>query len=58
MPHAKAILAASCGLEPGRTVAYKPLIDGAIEIAEHKPDIVFMFQREECVADMIERARL
>ena len=51
----KAILAASCGLEPGRTVAYKPLIDGAIEIAEHKPDIVFMFQREECVADMIER---
>jgi propionyl-CoA synthetase len=53
--HAKAILAASCGLEPGRTVAYKPLIDGAIEIAEHKPDIVFMFQREECVADMIER---
>ena len=38
----------------GRTVAYKPLIDGAIEIAEHKPDVVFMFQREECVADMIE----
>jgi propionyl-CoA synthetase len=50
----KAILAASCGLEPGRTVAYKPLIDGAIEIAEHKPDVVFMFQREECLADMIE----
>ena len=45
----KAILAASCGLEPGRTVAYKPLIDGAIEIAEHKPETVFMFQREECV---------
>ena len=41
----KAILAASCGLEPGRTVAYKPLIDGAIEIAEHKPETVFMFQR-------------
>jgi propionyl-CoA synthetase len=50
----KAILAASCGLEPGRTVAYKPLIDGAIEIAGHKPEVVFMFQREECVADMIE----
>ena len=49
-----AILFSSCGLEPGRTVAYKPLIDGAIEIAEHKPDVVFMFQREECVADMIE----
>ena len=50
----KAILAASCGLEPGRTVAYKPLIDGAIELADHKPETVIMFQREECIADMIE----
>ena len=50
----KAILAASCGLEPGRTVAYKPLIDGAIELADHKPETVILFQREECIADMIE----
>ena len=50
----KAILAASCGLEPGRTVSYKPLIDGAIELADHKPETVIMFQREECIADMIE----
>ena len=50
----KAILAASCGLEPGRTVSYKPLIDGAIELADHKPETVILFQREECIADMIE----
>ncbi len=50
----KAILAASCGLEPGRAVAYKPLIDGAIELADHKPETVILFQREECIADMIE----
>ncbi|MEL6947189.1 MAG: AMP-binding protein, partial [Pseudomonadota bacterium] len=29
----KLILSASCGIEPGRVVAYKPLLDGAIELA-------------------------
>ncbi|KZY06174.1 MULTISPECIES: propionyl-CoA synthetase [unclassified Sulfitobacter] len=43
----KAILAASCGLEPGRVVAYKPLIDGAIELATHKPDFCVILQREQ-----------
>ncbi len=33
----KAIIAASCGLEPGRTVHYKPLLDAAIDQATHKP---------------------
>jgi propionyl-CoA synthetase len=50
----KMILAASCGLEPNRVVAYKPLIDGAIELSEHKPESVFIFQRPECVADLID----
>ena len=50
----KMILAASCGLEPNRVVAYKPLIDGAIELSEHKPGSVFIFQRPECVADLID----
>ncbi|GGE39318.1 propionate-CoA ligase PrpE [Actibacterium pelagium] len=50
----KAIIAASCGLEPGRTVHYKPLLDGAIEIAEHKPDFTVIFQREQEVANLIE----
>ena len=34
----KTILAASCGIEPGRIVAYKPLLDEAIDLAGHKPD--------------------
>ena len=43
----KAILAASCGLEPGRVVEYKPLLDGAIEMAGHKPDVCIILQREQ-----------
>ena len=43
----KALIAASCGLEPGRVVQYKPLYEGAIEQAEHKPDFCVILQREE-----------
>ena len=48
----KAILAASCGIEPGRVVAYKPLIDGAIAQAAHKPDFCVVLQREQQAADL------
>ena len=41
----KVILAASCGLEPGRVVAYKPLLDAAIALSPHKPDAVLVLQR-------------
>ncbi|MEQ8748026.1 propionyl-CoA synthetase [Pyruvatibacter sp.] len=41
----KVILLASCGIEPGRVVAYKPLVDGAIEQAVHKPDACLVLQR-------------
>ena len=50
----KAILAASCGLEPNRIVEYKPLIDQAIELASHKPQTAFIFQRAECKAELID----
>ncbi|ANT62542.1 propionyl-CoA synthetase [Salipiger sp. CCB-MM3] len=50
----KCIIAASCGLEPGRTVHYKPLLDGAIDQATHKPDFCVIFQREQEVATLIE----
>ena len=43
----KAIIAASCGLEPNRVVEYKPLLDGAIELADHKPDFTVILQREQ-----------
>ncbi len=50
----KAIIAGSCGIEPGRVVDYKPLLDGAIDLAAHKPDFCVIFQREEKPADLIE----
>lgn len=48
----KAIIAASCGLEPGRVVPYKPLLDGAIEQSTHKPEFCVIFQREQLAADL------
>jgi len=42
-----AILSASCGIEPGRIVPYKPLLDGAIELAKHKPKACLILQREQ-----------
>jgi len=50
----KCIIAASCGLEPGRVVHYKPLVDGAIDAATHKPDFCVIFQREQEVAKLID----
>ncbi|MEY8117120.1 propionate-CoA ligase PrpE [Falsihalocynthiibacter sp. BN13B15] len=50
----KAIIAASCGVEPGRVVHYKPLLDGAIDLATHKPDFCIVLQREQEVAKLIE----
>jgi propionyl-CoA synthetase len=50
----KAIIAASCGLEPNRTVHYKPLLDGAIELATHKPDACIILQRKQAPCDLLE----
>ena len=52
-----AILSASCGIEPGRIVHYKPLIDAAIELSRHKPQTVLMLQRPMAEASMVGRAR-
>ena len=49
----KAVISASCGLEPNRTVPYKPLLDGAIEMATHKPAVCIIKQREQLAADLI-----
>ncbi len=50
----KCIIAASCGIEPGRVVHYKPLLDTAIEQAAHKPEFCVIFQREQEVARLEE----
>ncbi|MCR9136920.1 MAG: propionyl-CoA synthetase [Alphaproteobacteria bacterium] len=48
----KLIVAASCGVEPNRVVAYKPMLDEAIELAEHKPEKCLVFQRPQCQAEL------
>jgi propionyl-CoA synthetase len=50
----KAIIAASCGIEPNRVVHYKPLLDAAIDMADHKPDFCVILQREQEVAKLVE----
>jgi len=48
----KVVLAASCGIEVDRVIAYQPLLNDAIDLAEHKPDHVVMLQREQCQATL------
>jgi propionyl-CoA synthetase len=43
----KVIVSASCGLEPGRIVPYKPMLDAAIALSPHKPDACLILQREQ-----------
>ena len=49
----KVILSASCGIEPGRIVHYKPLLDEAITLAQHKPDACLILQRPQAEAAMV-----
>src|SRR6201996_6362825 len=49
----KLIFSASCGLEPGRIVQYKPLLDEAIKLAAHKPDTCVVLQRPQHGCDLI-----
>ena len=48
----KAIVAGSCGIEPGRIVAYKPLLDGAIDLASWKPERCVILQRPMLEAEL------
>ncbi len=50
----KAIVSASCGLEPGRIVSYKPLLDEAIRLSKVKPQSCLVLQREEQACDLVE----
>lgn len=48
----KVILTATCGIEPTRIVEYKPLLDGAIALAAHKPETCVVLQRPQADASM------
>ncbi|GAA4917463.1 propionyl-CoA synthetase [Nonomuraea thailandensis] len=50
----KVVLSASCGIEPARVVAYKPLLDDALEQAEHRPGRCVILQRPQCEAELRE----
>ncbi len=50
----KAILAASCGIEGARVIPYKPLLDGAIAEAVHKPEACLVLQRPQLAAALHE----
>ena len=48
----KVILSASCGIEGARVVPYKPLLDEAIKLAQHKPQACMILQRPQCEAQL------
>ncbi|MDE0696758.1 MAG: AMP-binding protein [Boseongicola sp.] len=48
----KVIISASCGIEPGRVIAYKPLLDKAIEIAASTPEKCVILQRDALTCDL------
>ncbi len=48
----KLIVSSSCGIEPGRVIAYKPLLDEAIAISKAKPVGTIVLQREQVTAEL------
>jgi propionyl-CoA synthetase len=49
----KAILSASCGIEVTRVIAYKPLLDEAVDMASHKPEHCLILQRPQRQAALV-----
>jgi propionyl-CoA synthetase len=49
----KVIVSASCGIEPSRVIAYKPLLDEAIDRATHKPEACVIVQRSQLEAGLV-----
>ncbi len=48
------VVTASCGIEPSRVVAYKPLVDRAMELATHEPATCIVLQRPQVRAELSE----
>ena len=46
------VISASCGIEPNRVIAYKPLLDEAIEMSEVKPEHCIVLQRDTLTCEM------
>ncbi|MCP4688914.1 MAG: propionyl-CoA synthetase [Desulfobacterales bacterium] len=50
----KVIVTASCGIEIKKVIPYKPLLDGAIDMADSKPEKCIIIQRPQIKAEMID----
>ena len=48
----KAIVTASCGIEVQQVIPYKPLLDAAIDLSEHKPEVCVVYQRPQARASL------
>lgn len=48
------IVSASCGVEPTRTVDYKPMLDAALEMAEHPAPPCVILQREHQPCQLVD----
>lgn len=48
----KAVITASCGIEVKKVIEYKPLVDRAIDQADHKPECCIVFQRPQVRAEL------
>ena len=49
----KVVLSASCGIEPGRIVSYKPLLDDAVKLSTFKPQACVVLQRPQQICDLV-----
>ncbi len=50
----KLIISSSCGIEVSKVIQYKPLLDKAIDIANHRVDKCIIYQRPQYQANMID----
>jgi propionyl-CoA synthetase len=50
----KVIVSASCGIEGTKVIPYKPMLDNAIQSADHKPEACIIFQRPQAKAELTE----
>jgi propionyl-CoA synthetase len=51
----RVIVMASCGIEPGRIVEYKPIVDQALAVSSHQPARVIVLQRPQARAELTDR---
>jgi len=49
----RVVVSASCGIEPTRLIEYKPMLDRALELAQHQPETCIIKQRDQLQASLV-----